>query len=134
MVAATQPGQKVEVTVWREGKENTLTLEVARLAESQQANASGWLLLQVGPVTDEIRQRLGRGNLQGVVVTAVAPDSPARQAIEAGDVIQSINQRPVSSVEDYSKFVAGTNPKNGVLLRVLSARVGLTRFIAIHAR
>jgi serine protease Do len=136
MVAATQPGQKVEVTVWREGKENTLTLEVARLAESQQASASGsgWLLLQVGPVTDEIRQRLSRGNLQGVVVTAVAPDSPAHQAIEAGDVIQSINQRPVNSVEDYSKLVAGTNPKNGVLLRVLSARTGLTRFIAIHAR
>jgi len=134
MVAATQPAQKVEVTVWREGKENTLTLEVARLAESQQANASGWLLLQVGPVTDEIRQRLGRGNLQGVVVTAVAPDSPARQAIEAGDVIQSINRQRVSSVEDYSKLVAGTNPKNGVLLRVLSARTGLTRFIAIHAR
>jgi serine protease Do len=134
MVVATQPGQTSQVTVWREGKEETLTLEVARLADNDQAKVSGWLLLQVVPVTDEIRQKFGRANLQGVVVAAVAPESPARQVIEPGDVILSVYRWRVTSVEVFNRLMAGTNAERGVVLHVLSARTGRAGWVPVRAK
>ncbi len=39
----------------------------------------------------------------GAVVTAVAPGSPAARRVGPGDIILSVNDRPVSSVSDVTK-------------------------------
>ena len=134
MVAATDPDSKAMVTVWRDGKQQTLPLKVARLAEFEAMEASGWLHIRVAPLPDEGRRRFGRKRLQGVLVTEVADDSRARGFIEEGDVILSVNQRPVGSVDDYQQAIAGTDAQKGVLLRVLSGRTGRARYVLIPGR
>jgi S1-C subfamily serine protease len=48
------------------------------------------------------------GNVKGVVVTGVDPDSVAAQApdpLRAGDVIEEIDRQPVASVADFDRIV-----------------------------
>jgi serine protease Do len=134
MVAATEPGAEVKVKIWREGKERTLTIEVARLQTQRQARAETWLGVTVESVTDETRERFGRDRLQGVVITEVEPDSPAGQALEDGDVILSVNRQPVRNVEEFQRMMARTEKEKGALLHVLDRRTGHARFLYVRGR
>ena len=49
-------------------------------------------------------------NVQGVVVTGVDPDSGMAE-LQKGDVIEEINQQPVTSVSDYKKIAAIARPE-----------------------
>ena len=129
MVADTEPGEKAQATIWRDGKQKTITLEVALRQDYEQV---GWLGITVAPLTEEVKNQLGRNGLQGVVVAEVAEDSPARGGIEGGDVILSVARRPVRSVAEYQKAVADANPRRGVVLHVLHHRTGRARFILVR--
>jgi serine protease Do len=60
------------------------------------------------------------GNVKGVVVTEVAPDSAAAGAgLQPGDVIQEINRKPVKSAEEAVKLTENQSDKT-TLLRVWS--------------
>jgi len=123
LVAATGPGKKVPLKIWRDGKEETREIEVARQADHEDVAATNWLGIQVGPVTDEIRDRLGRKDLEGAVVTKVDPKGPAAM-IEPGDVIMSVNRKIVKNVVDFREAMAATKPETGAMLRVLDQRTG----------
>ena len=43
LVGAIEPGRKTEIRLWRDGKEKTLKLELARRADYDEARMSGWL-------------------------------------------------------------------------------------------
>jgi len=111
LAVATAPiGKEASLTVWRDGKELELhsviglmpkSVETARgeePSEEPSVHKHSALGLRFAPLTDEARQEfdIPRG-VHGVVVADVAPDSPAAREIEPGDVIVSINQRPVSA-------------------------------------
>ena len=131
-VAATDPGETVAVVVWRDGAETQLKVKVARLADYDRAVALSWLGIAVGPVDQNARARFGKEDLRGVAVVKVDEGSPAADLISEGDVIQSINREPVAGVADYSRLIAKTSRKTGVLLYVLSARTGFGRFVRIR--
>lgn len=133
LVAAAEPGQKVKVKVWREGEHKTLTIEVARLSHYQETAQDNWLGIKVKPVTEEVKEAYGRRDLHGVVIAEVKKAGPAR-ALEAGDVILSIQRKPVRSVAEFQKLVAKTTPQKGALLRVLSQRTGHAKFLYIRGR
>jgi len=129
-VAATQPGTKAKVNVWRDGKERTLTVEVGNLAEATET-ARDWLGLEVQTLTPEMARRMGRADLQGVLVADVAEDSSARRYLEPGDVILSVDRQRVTSVEQYRRLVAEAVSKGSVLLRVFDADTGRARFLLV---
>jgi len=136
LVAAADPGTKAKVTVWRDGKEVTFTVEVTLLTEDQALlETGGWLGVRVGELTDEIRKKYDKKGLQGVVVAEVVQDSAAAAAgMEKGDVILSVNRRAVKSVKEYRELMAKTTAQKGVLLRVLDGESGFVRFQYIKAR
>ena len=72
----------------------------------------------VQELTPSLRERLGvPRNVRGVVITELDPDSAAAQAgLQPGDVIESINRRPVNSAEDFRRLAAGA--KGRALLRI----------------
>jgi len=73
----------------------------------------------VQELTDQLAERLGAQNVSGVVVSRVTPNSPAdRKGIERGDIITSVNNKPVKSVRDYQAAVKGLKEDDVVLLRI----------------
>ena len=60
-------------------------------------------------------------NVQGVLVTDVDPDSGLAE-LQKGDVIEEINQQPVTSVSDYKKIAGSLDPNQPQVLSVCRHR------------
>jgi len=132
MVAATDPGKRVRVKVWREGKELTLPAKAARLSEHEGTARADWLGLRVGPLSGETRNKLRRAGLTGVAVTSVEPNSHAAgKGMREGDVVVKINLRPVKSVDDYRRLIGSTSESKGVALHVLNPTSGRGRLVVL---
>ncbi len=125
-VAASSVGSPLPILVVREGKEKTLTVTVGEqpgdtlVAGEPEETEDGELGLSVQAVTPELAEQLGLdAGEEGVVVTRVAPGSPASEkGLTEGAVILSVNRRPVDSPAAFRKALAQTDPAKGVLLRV----------------
>ena len=76
----------------------------------QGAVSSPLAAIHVGELTQEMARQLDLpNNARGVVVTSVDPDSGVAE-LQKGDVIEEINQQPVTSVSDYNKIAASLDP------------------------
>jgi len=104
-VALTPVDQKVPVVLMRKGKRMSVNAVVAKLEEPEpqeiaKAETAGPAAfgLRVQDVTDEIAEQLGLDDKNGVVVTAVAPGSPAEEAgLHRGDVILEVDRYAVKN-------------------------------------
>lgn len=123
-VAATQPGETLELEILREGRLQTLTVRVGRRPENlgrelqdtppaeapAEAPVTGELIegLRVTPVTAALRQRFDiPADVSGLVITEVTPRSAAARArLQPGHVIRQVNQRPVASPADFRTAIA----------------------------
>jgi serine protease Do len=120
MVAATKPGTKAEMEVWRGGKKQTLGVVVGELPNEQVASAKrpsgqdGKLGLAVRPLKAEEKKELGVS--QGLIVED-ASGPAARAGIRPGDVITSVNGAPVKSVEELRKLVEKAKDSIALLVR-----------------
>ena len=133
-IAATDPGKRVTVRLWRDGKEQDVRVEVGRRADFEGMATPDWLGLRVGPMTEEIARFLRPKGLKGVLVIAVEPNSPAgRERVSEGDIILRVNRARVSSVADYRRLVAKADRKKGLALRVVSSRTGRARLIILRS-
>ncbi len=120
LVAATKPGTKSELEVWRGGKKQTLGVAVGELRPEQTASAKqapaehGKLGLAVRPLTPQERKELGIA--QGLIVEE-ASGPAARAGIRPGDVITSVNGTPVKSAEDLRRLAAQSKDSIALLVR-----------------
>ena len=79
--------------------------------------------IHVQELTPEIASQLDLpANVKGVLVTSVDADSGAAELHE-GDVIEAINQQPITSVADYKKLAASADPSQPQVLSVCRHRV-----------
>lgn len=86
--------------------------------------------VQVDELTPELAQRLDLPpGVRGVVVTSVDEDSAD---LQKGDVIEEVNQQPVTSVPDYKKLVAALDPNGTHVLSVCRHRT--RSFVVLRAR
>ena len=126
LVARTPVGEKAEVVILRNGKEQNYSVKLGELTD-QQAKAEqrgdesedAWGMT-VANLSSEAASRFQIEKAQkGVVVTEVEPDSPAAASnIQPGDIIEEINRQPVRSVEEFEKAVAAAKEKETLLLLV----------------
>jgi membrane-associated protease RseP (regulator of RpoE activity) len=128
--AVYQPGQRVPLVVWRDGREETVFVTYDQQPARRQAGyspQSGGAYL--GVTFDPQANR-------GAVVRSVAPGSPAENAgIAPGQIIVAINDRRVSNYQDVINYVATLKPGQEVDLIVahrvtLSARQGQANYSA----
>lgn len=86
--------------------------------------------VEVGEVTADVVKRLDLPNrIRGVLVTKVDGDVGE---LRAGDVIEEVNQQPVTSVPEYKKIIASLDPN---ATQVLSVCRGRTRsFVVLRPR
>jgi serine protease Do len=150
IVAATEPGSTVEVEVFRRGQAVTLEVTIERLEESgaprRPAGASGsgdqggdaapdaaLFGLTLEPLTDALRRRYRvHPDADGLVVTAVDPDSDAAGKVRVGDVVEEIAWTGVEDVdqarglaeaagEDGSPVLFSLNRQGQYVLQTLRA-------------
>jgi serine protease Do len=139
LVAGTAVGKTVSLEVRRDGKPRDIEVTVAKLAEEEVASDGGeqhrgrWGLALRDLTPNERHEReLEPGT--GVLVTEVAPDSPAADAqVKAGDVILQVNRHPVGSVDTLRSEVGKTADGKPLLLLVHPSEGG-SRFAALAAR
>ena len=122
-VAETDPGTTVRLKVWRDGKEKAFRVKLADRATLP--SKEDWLGLSVETLTPQKAQKLGRADLQGVIVTDVAPRSIAAQiGIAPDDVILRVNSRPFKTAREYRELLEKVKPGQPVALHVLVRRTG----------
>src|SRR6266852_3803662 len=136
-VGAIPPSQTVKLEIIRDGKPRQVDVKLGERPDEKETTAraggqggdadksTGDLLgVRVQDLTPEMAQRARvEPGTKGVVVTDVAPDSPASQAgLDPGEVILEINRQPVTSVADYKKVVSRLKKGETVLLRVRSGQ------------
>jgi serine protease Do len=127
LVANTQIGKPVELTVVRDGGTRPITVTVGNMADAREARGT--------PSSQPEKRTASRLGLElaeserGVVVTDVKPNSPAAEAgIAEGDVIREVNRTPVRGLGDVEKGMARQSA-GGVLLRV--DRQGSERYVIV---
>jgi serine protease Do len=147
MVSQSPIGEKVKVKILRQKKEIETEVVIAELPkkmaeavprsqneEPEQESESGALAgLVVRELTPDLAARLGIDQQErGVVCVKVDADSKAYEAgIRPGDLVLQINQKSVSTLEEYRQVVSRLKPKERVLL--LIRRKGEDLFVTIRA-
>jgi serine protease Do len=80
----------------------------------------GWLGVQIQPVTRDIAASVGLAKAEGALVADFVPGAPAKAVLEAGDVITSLNGRPVREPRDLARRISAIDPGK-------EAKIGLWR-------
>jgi serine protease Do len=88
--------------------------------------------IHVGELSPEVARQLDLpNNVRGVMVTSVEPDSGVAE-LQKGDVIEEINQQPITSVSDYNKIAASLDPNQPQVLSVCRHR--MRSFLVLRPR
>ena len=93
----------------------------------------GRLGARLQPLTEQLAEYFGAK--EGVLVSSIEPDSPAAAAgLKAGDVITSVNGRPVDSSRDVTQEIRDAGESKDVEVGVLRDRKPLTLKLQIPER
>lgn len=132
LVGETAPGEDVELSILRDGQNETITVEVGEwpnVGPNQSAGDPLRLGIAVQPLSDMEKRRLGIDN--GVRIARVDPTGHAAAAgIRPGDVLVSIGQQPIESPEQLKEML--TNLPDDQTLPVLLNREGRAYFVAMR--
>lgn len=155
LVANQKPGTRVPVEILRDGKRQTIQVQVGnRPSEEQlaaatpdgglpdedspngQPAAQASLGLSVTPLTPGIARSIGvEPSTKGVVIVSADPSSDAAgKGLRRGDVIISVNRTPVTTAAEVSAQVQAAKRagRDQVLLLVVSqARRGAAAYVAV---
>jgi serine protease Do len=125
LVAATKPGAKVPVQVWRKGERKDLTLTVGETPDersskrSQSKKASGEALAKVGLAVVELTADQKRElNVAGGVLVESVDGAAARAGIRRGDVILAVNNQEVKSADELNRLLGGGEKPRSVALLI----------------
>ena len=141
-VAAVKPSARVAMTVWRDGNEQSMTVEfgdptsqgdLASASTAQSSMAGPRMGLSVAFLTPELRARFGISDeLQGGVVVAINHQNEvARHALREGDVIVRIGAKAVAVPDDVSSEVQSAVKAERDSVLLLVGRRETTFFVAI---
>lgn len=145
-IAGTAPGRTVTLKIWRDGSEQELRSTLSEFTAEERPSRpteetspelsradDAKLGIAVQTLTPALAGELGiSSDTHGLVVVEVDPFGPAADAgIQQGDVIEQVNQQPVSSVNDLAAAAerSGKDP----LLLLVNHR-GATIFVTIRPR
>ena len=132
-IASYPPGRSVPLTVWRDGRERTVTIEVGGQDGERRARAdAGTSRTEDGQARLGLQLAPAQDGEEGVVIAEIDPQSAAAEkGVRKGDVILDVGGQAVSRPQDVRSAVeaARKDGRKTVLLRVKS-REGV-RFVAV---
>jgi len=146
IVAETPINKTVPVEIWRDGKRQTMQVNVgemedepveqAKVPEKPQPNQGGQVVpgtgLSVAPINPGLREKFGLDeDTKGVVVVDVKEGPAAEKGMKPGDVITEAGHKPVRAPADLVKLIeqAKGAGQKFLLLRVETAQA--PRYVAL---
>jgi serine protease Do len=115
-------GQKVKLTIIRDGAEKTLT---AKVKQTRQTVSNGTVHPKLSGATfGDIEEGSPYfGQVEGVMVYSVKRGSPAWNAgLRSEDIITSVNRQPVRSLQDFKPLVHNADQ---LLLNIVRGRTAM---------
>ncbi|MCF7849526.1 MAG: DegQ family serine endoprotease [Kiritimatiellales bacterium] len=135
-VAATPPGSKLELKVYRNKKYRKVSAITKELpdgeAETATAEPAAYkkLGLTVDNLDEDTAKQLGYEEEEGVIITEVEQGSPAwRAGLQPGLLIASVNRKEVGNVMQFRRVLSKLDDADKVLLLVKDGRS--SRFIVV---
>ena len=127
-VAMSSPGAKIELTLVRDEKEQTLTVQVeeqpadmTRLGSAPDQRLFQKMGMSLQDLTPELARQFGYEMEQGVLIAGVAPGSAAALArIQAGSLIEEVNRLPVRNLKELQQVLEKSGSGKDVLLLIRS--------------
>jgi len=151
-LAATAVGAKVEIKVFRDQKEQliTVTLEEQPVGfkpgapqpspstpppQPQQptppTQGNPLTGISIGAIPPDQRANYPE-NVQGVFVKTLIPATPAASVLQPGDVIEQINGQAVEDAAKFAQITASLKPGSAVILSIARGKVRF--FVVVQAR
>jgi serine protease Do len=138
-IARHQPGDKVILTVIRDGKRKNITVIVEEMPDEKHAKMSNKKKavakhgIVVEPLTEKTASRLNTRVKSGVVVKQVRRGSPAAKAgIQRGDVVLRIDGHDVKNIASFESYANKLSENHA--LRMLLDRHGDQVFVIVVAK
>jgi serine protease Do len=139
LVGRTRPDTKVDLTIIRKAKEQTIDVRIGSLPgtpEEIQAQAPA----KSSKVTNDplglqlvIYEQNERGPNAGVLVQNVKPGSPSAKAgLRSGDVITQLAFTEINSLDDYQKVVRGLKKNETYAVRFFREGRAVFRSLVIE--
>ncbi len=140
-VAATKPGTQTDLEIFRDGRRRSMKVVVGQLEEEEVTLAANLRReepavenfgMRVTSLSAEQARRLGfAAGQQGALVTKVEPGTLAAESgIRVGDVIVSVEGRPVVDDTSFQNAVETQDASQGMRIQV--KRDGVRRFVFLN--
>jgi len=142
IVAATRPGARVVMQVFRDGAPRELTITVGEWRDDEsapralrglrpQASPNKLGLVLTPPTPAQRRER----DLEHGLIIERAQGAAARAELKAGDVVLAMvangRQIPAKSLDEFNRWVGGV--KDGQTVTLLVSRGGINSYVALRA-
>lgn len=143
LIASTQPGTEVTLTISRDGKQQQVRAKLGEFSPQAARTAApgsggsgsetGTFGMRVMPLTPELAAQLELPrDAQGLVVSDVDPLGVAANAgLRQGDVIQQVNRQPVRTASELKTALDNAGDRPALLL---VNRGGSNVFLTLRAR
>ena len=122
IVAATKPGSKVVMELWRKGELKNITVEVAEMPEGgklaraakKPADDDAKMISRLGIAVNELsKDQLQELQIEGgLLVEKVSGSAPRAAGLQQGDLLLAIGNIPIRSLKQF----------NGILKKVAKGR------------
>jgi serine protease Do len=125
LVSNTAPGGVARLDIVRKGENRQLEVTIGELKSEKVAVADsavaerGRLGVAVRPLSPEEKRQVGAGGL----VVENATGAAATAGIQPGDVILSVNNTPVSNVEQLKQLIAKAGKRIAILVQREDAKM-----------
>jgi len=139
MVAATKPGSKVAVELWRKGESKQLTVVIAEMPEDNKlaraakklADDVGEMISRLGIAVSELsREQSQELQVSGGLLVEDVKGSAARAAgLQHGDVLLAIGNMPIRSLKQFNEILKQVSGGRNVALLV--RRGDVATYVAI---
>jgi serine protease Do len=127
ITATMRVGSKVNVKVFRSGKEITLPIVIAERKDlGEQSSTSEMFGMTTQEVTPEIAKNFELPKKTGVIITDIKTGGPADEVgLKPGDIILEVNNIEIAGLKEYEIALIAGDKGNALLMLV---RRGKTNF------
>jgi len=135
-ISGKNPGTKVELTIWRDGKEQKISVELGKLDETKLASNDNQKQAPAEPAapapTSVGMTLVPNAGGEGLLVQDVDQNSAAAErGFAVGDTILEVNNQKVASVDDFEKAIKSVKDAGRSTALVKAQRDGNTRFVGL---
>lgn len=134
-IAATPPGTKVSLELFRDGKRMSASVTLDALENVDERGFRETPVEQLGlkvvPLTPGLAQRLRISRPYGVIVSSFIENSPIRSlGLRPGDMIVSVDDKDIRTPQELVDAMKSADLKRGIRLQV--QRDGVSRILLLR--